>query len=569
MAQRPVILTGFHFTKTTLATLSESYEIAGHMDKPDPALVPAAAQPHVQALVTTGSVGASDALMAAMPRLSLICCYGTGYERIDLAAARKRNIMVTHGADANAPDVAEMAVGILLASTRRIVRADKMIRRGDWTKRIPNRFGAIAGLSGGKVGILGLGAIGMEFVKRIKGFDVEIGYCNRSKRSDVDFAYFPNVMALATWCDYLIVCLRSDASNRHIINAEVLKALGPRGHVLNISRGWAVDEAALADALRNNVIEGAALDVFDEEPYEGQELLSLDNLVMTPHFGGGTEHAQRRMTSLVRRNLDAHFAGKPVVSPLPELATWRLSRRVDSDSHARAVGGTRSDHEIPIGVNDGELAAKIAHQHEGPAAHGIVAPRLDAHVAGEEDGAVDVIALRHDDQALLPVDVTRPGDRGHGAKAREVAVDHAGRHAARDQHVAHHGRLVVAVALAVAAHDQVLDLAGLPQLDGRAQAVAQPGIEPARRIVRQRAQDQRDVDLRQARDVAGGIDLAPARHHLVGHGRDQGDDDDRRHEGYGRPDGDAHRVALHRGGSIPIFTGAPPSRAGAPVQTSR
>ena len=129
--------------------------------------------------------------MAAMPRLSLICCYGTGYERIDLAAARKRNIMVTHGADANAPDVAEMAVGILLASTRRIVRADKMIRRGDWTKRIPNRFGAIAGLSGGKVGILGLGAIGMEFVKRIKGFDVEIGYCNRSKRSDVDYRLFP------------------------------------------------------------------------------------------------------------------------------------------------------------------------------------------------------------------------------------------------------------------------------------------------------------------------------------------------------------------------------------------
>ena len=185
----------------------------------------------MQAIVSTGSVGLSEAMMEALPRLSLFCCYGTGYERVDLAAARKRNIMITHGADANAPDVAEMAVGILLASTRRIVRADKMIRRGEWTKRIPNRFGAIAGLTGGKVGILGLGAIGLEFVKRIKGFDVEIGYCNRNKRSDVDFRYFPNVMELATWCDYLIVCLRSDASNRHIINAEVLKALGPRGHV--------------------------------------------------------------------------------------------------------------------------------------------------------------------------------------------------------------------------------------------------------------------------------------------------------------------------------------------------
>ncbi len=319
MADRPVILTGFHFTKTTLALLSERYEIAGQMEKPTPAHIPAGAADHVQAIVSTGSVGLSEALMSALPRLSLFCCYGTGYERVDLAAARKRNIMITHGADANAPDVAELAFGILLASTRRIVRADKMIRRGDWTKRIPNRFGPIAGLTGGKLGILGLGAIGMEFAKRAKGFDVEIGYCNRNKRSDVDYRYFPNVIALATWCDYLIVCLRSDASNRHIINAEVLKALGPRGHLVNISRGWAVNEADVAEALRNNVIEGAALDVFDEEPYEGTELLPLDNLVMTPHYGGGTEHAQRRMTALVKANLDNHFDGKPVVSPVPEL----------------------------------------------------------------------------------------------------------------------------------------------------------------------------------------------------------------------------------------------------------
>ena len=319
MASLPAALTGFHFTKTALAAFGERCSIAGHMDKPLPALVPATTAPDVQVLITTGSVGATDALMAAMPRLSLICCYGTGYERIDMTAARKRNIMVTHGADANAPDVAEMAFGVFLASTRRIVRADKMIRRGDWTKRIPNRFGPIAGLTGGRLGILGLGAIGMEFVKRAKGFDMQIGYCNRNKRSDVDFAYFPNVMQLAAWADYLIVCLRSDSSNKHIINSDVLKALGPRGHVVNISRGWAVDEAALAEALRNNVIEGAALDVFDEEPYEGTELLQLDNLVMTPHFGGGTEHAQRRMTALVCQNIDNHFAGKPVASPLPEL----------------------------------------------------------------------------------------------------------------------------------------------------------------------------------------------------------------------------------------------------------
>src|SRR5262245_66333201 len=180
MPDRPVILTGFHFTKTTLATIAEHYEIAGQMEKPTPAHIPPGAAQHVQAIVSTGSVGFSEPLMEALPRLSLFCCYGTGYERVDLGAARKRNIMVTHGADANAPDVAEMTMGILLASTRRIARADKMIRRGDWTKRIPNRFGAIAGLTGGKLGILGLGAIGLELAKRARGFDVEIGYCNKS-----------------------------------------------------------------------------------------------------------------------------------------------------------------------------------------------------------------------------------------------------------------------------------------------------------------------------------------------------------------------------------------------------
>ena len=157
MADQPHILTGFHFTKATLASFSERCKIIGHMDNPTPTVadIPPGTAATAQAIVSTGSVGLSDAMMAALPRLSLFCCYGTGYERVDLEAARRRNIMITHGADANAPDVAELAVGILLASTRRLVRADKMIRRGEWKQRIPNRFGAIAGLTGGRVGILG------------------------------------------------------------------------------------------------------------------------------------------------------------------------------------------------------------------------------------------------------------------------------------------------------------------------------------------------------------------------------------------------------------------------------
>lgn len=319
MPQRPAILTGFRFARATLDELGRAFDIVGHLEPPDPALLAPEIAAQAQALVTLGSIPATDALMAALPRLSLIACLGTGYERVDLDAARRRNIMITHGADANAPDVAEMAVGLLLASTRRIVSADKMIHRGEWMKRLPNRMGPVAGLTGGKVGILGLGAIGQAFARRIAGFDVEIAYCNRKPRADVSYPYFGDALSLATWADYLIVCLRADASNRHIINAEVLRALGPRGHVVNISRGWAVDETALAQALRDGVIEGAALDVFNEEPYAGQELLPLDNLVMTPHLAGGTQHAQGRMTALLRANLDAHFNGQPVVSPVPEL----------------------------------------------------------------------------------------------------------------------------------------------------------------------------------------------------------------------------------------------------------
>ena len=200
-----------------------------------------------------------------------------------------------------------------------------MIRRGDWTKRIPNRFGAIAGLTGGKVGILGLGAIGMEFAKRIKGFDVEIGYCNRSKRSDVDFAYFPNVMALATWCrlpDRLPALGRLEPAHHQCRGAEGAGAARPsRQHQPRLGgrRGGAGRRAA------QQRDRGRGPRRLRRGALRGPELLPLDNLVMTPHFGGGTEHAQRRMTSLVRRNLDAHFAGKPVVSPVPELRDMAAS----------------------------------------------------------------------------------------------------------------------------------------------------------------------------------------------------------------------------------------------------
>ncbi len=312
------IVLGFGFARVAREAFGAAFDIIGSIERPDPQLVTPDMAARARALVTVGSIGADDRLIAALPRVSIICCFGTGFERIDLAAARRRNIVVTHSPDVNAADVADMAIALLLASARRVARADRFIRAGQWDTRLAGRFGPIAGLGGGKLGILGLGAIGARVATRAVAFEMEIGYHNRRRRDDVIYRYFETPMALAEWADYLVVACRADDSNRHLVNAGFLRALGSRGHLVNVSRGSVVDEAALADALANGVIEGAGLDVFEQEPPVHPRLPTLDNVVMTPHLGGGTERAQRGMTDLVVRNLRAHFAGQPPVTPVPQ-----------------------------------------------------------------------------------------------------------------------------------------------------------------------------------------------------------------------------------------------------------
>jgi lactate dehydrogenase-like 2-hydroxyacid dehydrogenase len=315
--ERPPIVLGFEFRGRTRESFAAAYDIIGSIEKPDPRLVTPEIAARARALVTVGSLGASDALMAALPKVSIICCYGTGYENIDVAAARRRNIVVTHSPGANAPEVADIAMALLLASTRRVARADRFIRAGKWASRTAPRFGPIAGLGGRRLGILGLGAIGLLTARRAEPFGLQIGYHNRRPRADAPWPYFDNLLALAEWADYLLVACRADESNRHMVNAEVFRALGPRGHIVNVARGSMIDEAALAEALASDVIEGAGLDVFEEEPKVHAKLLTLDNVVMTPHLGGGTESGVEAMTAMVLSNLNAHFAGQPAVSPVP------------------------------------------------------------------------------------------------------------------------------------------------------------------------------------------------------------------------------------------------------------
>jgi len=317
---KPGLLALYHFSPWFTEELKKRFDVFGPFPTREiaPHMVPEDFRPRVRAIATVGSIGEGGRTMLdALPNVSIIHCYGTGFERMDLKTAKERGIVITNAADSNASAVADIAVGLLLASTRRLCEGDRYIRAGRWERRGAHLWPPIVGLKGAKVGILGLGAIGVRVATRIAAFEAEIGYHSRTKKPDVPWAYLPSALELAEWCDFLIVALRSDASNKHIINMELLKKLGPLGHVVNISRGMAVDEAALADALEGGVIAGAALDVFEEEPIVHPKLMKLENVVMTPHLGGGTRQANRAMGETALANFDAHFAGRPVLTPVP------------------------------------------------------------------------------------------------------------------------------------------------------------------------------------------------------------------------------------------------------------
>ncbi|MGE3650791.1 MAG: NAD(P)-dependent oxidoreductase, partial [Reyranellaceae bacterium] len=251
MSDKPGLLALYHFSPWFTEELKKRFDVFGPFPTREiaPHMVPDDFKPRVRAIATVGSIGEGGrAMLDALPNVSIIHCYGTGFERMDLKTAKERGIVITNAADSNASAVADIAVGLLLASTRRICEGDRYIRAGRWERRGAHLWPPILGLKGAKVGILGLGAIGVRIATRIAAFEAEIGYHSRTQKPDVPWAYLPSALALAEWCDFLIVALRSDASNKHIINMELLKKLGPMGHVVNISRGMAVDEAGLADA---------------------------------------------------------------------------------------------------------------------------------------------------------------------------------------------------------------------------------------------------------------------------------------------------------------------------------
>ena len=272
----------------------------------------------VRAVLTNGRGGLSRDEMALLPKLEIVCAVGAGYEAVDLDTARSRGIAVANCPDTNASAVADSAMMLLMAATRHLRAADRHVHAGGWQDQWRVDTPTI---SGKRLGVLGMGTIGGKIAHRAaRGFDMEVGYHNRKAVSESPYRYFDSLVELATWADFLICAAPGGAGTRHLVNADVLTALGPKGYVVNIGRGTIVDTGALIDALSSKRIAGAGLDVLEGE-LEGlpklAELLQFDNVVVTPHCAGRAPEARTAATALMLENLNAHFAGKPLPSPVP------------------------------------------------------------------------------------------------------------------------------------------------------------------------------------------------------------------------------------------------------------
>jgi lactate dehydrogenase-like 2-hydroxyacid dehydrogenase len=262
-----------------------------------------------------GHMRIDGAFVATMPQLELVSSFGVGYDHIDATALAARGVIATHTPDVLTGEVADLALGLLIATVRQLPQVDRYLREGRWLKAA---YPLTTTLRGRKVGILGLGRIGKAIAKRLQACDLEVEYHGRNAQPDVDLRYHPTLLGLAKACDVLMVVASGGAETKHIVNREVLDALGPDGILINVGRGSVVDEAALIQALRDKRILSAGLDVFEDEPRVPSELIAIDHVVLLPHVGSASVHTRNAMAQLVVDNLVSWFAGNGAITPVPE-----------------------------------------------------------------------------------------------------------------------------------------------------------------------------------------------------------------------------------------------------------
>jgi len=294
--------------------LAERYDVQVHDDEAGLAGYLATQGAQFTGYVSSARFGASRAVIDALPNLKVISNFGVGYDQIDVARARERGIAVGYTPDVLNDCVADTAFGLLMDVARGFSASDRFVRRGDWLK---GQFPLATSIAKKKLGILGMGRIGSVIARRSGGFDMEVRYHNRREVAGSSYGYEPTLEGLARWADFLVIASAGGAQTRKLVDAKVLDALGPKGFLINISRGTVIDEAALLDALQHKRIAGAGLDVFENEPKVPEAFFALDNVVLLPHVASATHETRQAMADLVLDNLDSYFAGGQVKVAVP------------------------------------------------------------------------------------------------------------------------------------------------------------------------------------------------------------------------------------------------------------
>jgi hydroxypyruvate reductase len=308
---RPVVLVASRFLIVRRGDWDDGYELVG----PDEiaAGLPPQLAARIEVIVTGG--GALDAkLVEALPKLKLVACFSTGYEGIDLAHLRSRGVTLTSAGGVNAHDVADHAIALMLAWWHGIPAADRAVREGKWREALAPR----PSLRGKRAGVLGLGRVGLQIARRAEALGLTVSWWGPRDKAGAPYPRAESVLALARDSDILFVASRAIEANTHQVNAEVLAALGREGLVVNVSRGFLVDEPALIQALEVRTIAGAALDVFAHEPIDTQTWSGLSNVVLSPHLAGYTREAGVDMFAQLRENIRRHFAGEPLLTPVED-----------------------------------------------------------------------------------------------------------------------------------------------------------------------------------------------------------------------------------------------------------
>ena len=288
-----------------LARLSSAYSVYRLYEQQDEAAFLREMGANIQAVVTRGDVGVKNTVLEQLPNAGLVAIFGVGTDAVDLEYTRSHKIAVTITSGVLTNDVADLAMGLLLAGARQLCQGDKFVREGRWLTTAPSLATQV---SGKRIGILGMGNIGQAIARRASGFDMQVLYTDRQRSENLDYQWCADIYTLAHESDFLVIAASGGEANRGMIDATVLNVMPKYAWLINVARGSLVDEKALIRALQNHVIAGAGLDVYEAEPNVPAELIALDNVILQPHVASATHETRQKMSDVVFDNVAAYFA---------------------------------------------------------------------------------------------------------------------------------------------------------------------------------------------------------------------------------------------------------------------